>query len=102
MLLTLGAKSCANRARIEAICNIMMLAAAALIHNIWASFVLLDPEHFRDTGFTEGWPGPYANGTGAGEVNESSYLWAKSNLPFFETSDPDIQVATAAFLSGYG
>lgn len=77
----------------------IILTAAVLIQNVWAAFVLLDPDNFRDTGFIEGWPGPYGNGTGAGKVNESSYLWAKSNLPFFETSDPDIQVFIDSFYS---
>jgi hypothetical protein len=37
-------------------------------------------------GFLESWPGPFCNGTGANQVSESTFEWAKDNLPFFETS----------------
>ena len=42
-------------------------AVCLMVATSRASFVLLDPEEYRDE-FVEGWPGPYANGTGAGEV----------------------------------
>jgi hypothetical protein len=53
------------------------------------SFVLLEPETYK-ANFVEGWPGPYANGTNAGLVNESVWDWATSNLPLFESSDRDV------------
>jgi hypothetical protein len=55
-----------------------------------ADFILLNPDDHKD-GFMEGWPGPFCNGTGANELNESTYEWAKDNLPFFESSDKDIE-----------
>eukprot|EP01043_Picozoa_sp_COSAG02_P004736 COSAG02_NODE_125_length_34972_cov_101.069997_16_plen_589_part_00 len=55
-----------------------------------AEFLLLEPSSFRSN-FVEGWPGPYLNGTGANEVNESSFQWATDNLPLFEVSDVDMQ-----------
>ena len=57
-----------------------------------AGFVALDPSDYREN-FVEGWPGPWANGSGAGEVNESTFAWAAANLPLFEVSDPDMQAA---------
>ena len=64
--------------------SLLLLAPAA------AEFLLLEPSAYHEN-FVEGWPGPYLNGTGAGEVNESTYQWATSNLPLFEVSDPDVQ-----------
>ena len=69
-----------------------LLTQAALATSVAAEFVLLEPETFRPH-FVEGWPGPYCNGTGAGEVNGSSYAWARDNLPLFESSDADMQAA---------
>ena len=54
-----------------------------------AQFVALDPSSYR-AHFIEGWPGPYLNGTGAGQINQSSYEWAVANLPLFESSDKDL------------
>jgi hypothetical protein len=71
---------------------IALLAQAALATSCAAEFVLLEPESFRPH-FVEGWPGPYSNGSGAGEVNGSSYNWARDNLPLFEASDADMQAA---------
>lgn len=64
--------------------SLLLLAPAA------AEFLLLEPSAYHEN-FVEGWPGPYLNGTGAGEVNESTYQWATSNLPLFEVSDADVQ-----------
>lgn len=63
-----------------------------LVPSADADFVLLKPDTFRPH-FVEGWPGPYANGTGAGEINETSYRWTQDNLPLFECSDVDMQSA---------
>ena len=35
----------------------------------------------------------YCNGTGAGQVNLSSYKWTMANIPLFEVSDADIESA---------
>ena len=69
-----------------------LLTQAALVTSVAAEFVLLEPETFRPH-FVEGWPGPYCNGSGAGEVNGSSWAWARDNLPLFEASDADMQAA---------
>ena len=55
-------------------------------------FLVLDPADYREN-FKEGWPGPWQNGSGVGEVNQSSYEWAVENLPLFESSDDDLNQA---------
>ena len=45
----------------------LAMAVFGLMKGCEGAFVLLNPEDYRD-GFIEGWPGPYSNGTGAGEV----------------------------------
>ena len=40
--------------------------------------------------FTEGFPGPFINGSGVGVVNASSFAWASENLPLFDASDADL------------
>eukprot|EP01047_Picozoa_sp_COSAG01_P054478 COSAG01_NODE_5954_length_3937_cov_7.762376_9_plen_196_part_00 len=70
----------------------MMLRLLLLTSATHAAFVALEPQTFRHH-FVEGWPGPYANGTGAGEINQSTFEWVSENLPLFETSDVDMQSA---------
>ena len=41
-----------------------------------AADVALDPSEYRE--LLSRWPGPYLNGTGSGEVNQSSFEWAVS------------------------
>ena len=55
-----------------------VLALTLAIAPAAADFVALDPSEYREL-FVEGWPGPYLNGSGAGEVNQSSFEWAVSN-----------------------
>ena len=62
---------------------VLVLAHAA------AEFVALAPQDYRRH-FVEGWPGPYLNGSGSGEVNQSTFEWATHNLPLFDSSDDDI------------
>eukprot|EP00729_Bicosta_minor_P011253 gene11253-10867_t len=69
-----------------------MLIAGILTYLAASDFVLLEPETYHGN-FVEGWPGPYINGTGAGEINETVFRWATENLPLFETSDADMQAA---------
>ena len=69
-----------------------MFAAAVVAVAARAGFVLLEPGSYRSH-FAEGWPGPFSNGTGAGEVNGSTFAWAVANLPLFECSDADVESA---------
>ena len=71
---------------------VALVLAGAFLGRASAEFVVLDPQDFKDH-FVEGWPGPYSNGTGAGQVNQSTFDWAAGNVPFFECSDPDITAA---------
>ena len=72
----------------------MMMTALLLFYltpAVNAAFVVLSPDDYRDN-FVEGWPGPHADGSGVGIVNQSSYEWAVENLPLFESSDEDLYV----------
>ena len=40
--------------------------------------------------YTEGFPGPFINGSGVGVVNASTFAWASENLPLFDASDADL------------
>eukprot|EP01047_Picozoa_sp_COSAG01_P104088 COSAG01_NODE_33467_length_563_cov_1.896552_1_plen_138_part_10 len=57
-----------------------------------AEFVLLDP-HEYEKHFVEGFPGPWANGSGVGVINETTFEWARENVPFFASSDADLTEA---------
>ena len=68
---------------------VWLLALAACASG---EFLVLEPGNYREH-FTEGFPGPWANGSGVGSVNASSFDWAIENLPLFECSDDDITAA---------
>jgi hypothetical protein len=69
-----------------------LLALALALAAASAKFVALDPDDFREH-FVEGWPGPYLNGSGSGDVNQTSFEWAAANLPLFDSSDADLTAA---------
>ena len=85
---TTHATPCSTKSASSSVRVLALLALAPAA----ADFVALDPSEYREL-FVEGWPGPYLNGTGSGEVNQSSFEWAVSNLPLFNSSDADITEA---------
>ena len=58
-----------------------------------AEFLLLEPESFRplfhDVKINASGP------TDQGPLNEQAFAWAKANVPFFESSDKDLEAAYA-------
>lgn len=71
------------------------LLAAVLLHAALprrvarAEFVLLDPLNYR-AHFVEGAPCPQPP---CNRVNDSTYVWATENIPFFDCDDPDLVAA---------
>lgn len=63
-----------------------------LVGAVTGQHMALNPADYREH-FTEGWPGPFLNGSGVGVINVSSYEFAIQNLPLFECSDPDLTAA---------
>jgi hypothetical protein len=63
-----------------------------LLRGCCAEFVLLEPDNYEKH-FAEGFPGPWANGSGVGEINETTFEWAQENVPFFDSSDADLTEA---------
>jgi hypothetical protein len=50
-----------------------------LLRGCCAEFVLLEPDNYEKH-FAEGFPGPWANGSGVGEINETTFEWAQENV----------------------
>jgi hypothetical protein len=78
-----------NAGLVRRACCIALGAAALQSRTALAEFVLLDPGSYEQH-FVEGFPGPWANGSGVGAVNTSVFGWAEENVPFFDCSDQDL------------